>query len=187
VRLDDIIATAAVVFRKKGYDAGTLDDVADELDLRRASIYHYVKSKNNLLFLVINRGLEQALAELRACEAISDPRARLAALIRQHIATLASEPDYLTVYYDNRLRLSPKNAAQMHQFEREYFDVFVVAVEEAAATGVLPDGVDARYAVHAIMGMTTWIYKWFNPRRDDPAAFAETCLSLIGMSDESKV
>src|SRR5207253_8692552 len=46
-RREEIVAAAAEVFHEKGYDAGTLDDVADALDLRRASLYYYVRSKAN--------------------------------------------------------------------------------------------------------------------------------------------
>src|SRR5436309_11157977 len=63
-RREEIVAAAAEVFHEKGYDAGTLDDVADALDLRRASLYYYVRSKANLLFLIFEHALDMALRRL---------------------------------------------------------------------------------------------------------------------------
>src|SRR5690606_29007945 len=50
-RREEIVAAAARTFRARGYDSASLDDVAAELDLRKASLYHYVDSKAHLLYL----------------------------------------------------------------------------------------------------------------------------------------
>src|SRR5436309_14584491 len=76
-RRQEIVAAAAEVFHEKGYDAGTLDDVADALDLRRASLYYYVRSKSNLLFMVVEQALIVALERLDEYAQIEDPRERL--------------------------------------------------------------------------------------------------------------
>ncbi|HTK64752.1 MAG TPA: helix-turn-helix domain-containing protein [Pseudonocardia sp.] len=50
-RLEDIIETGIEVFHNRGYDSGSLDDVAAALDLRRASLCHYLRNKAQLLYL----------------------------------------------------------------------------------------------------------------------------------------
>src|SRR5438132_13578769 len=54
-RREEIIDAAAQVFRVKGYEAGTLDDVASALDMHPATLYHYIQSKSHLLSLVCAR------------------------------------------------------------------------------------------------------------------------------------
>jgi len=52
VRRQKIIDTAADLFQKKGYSSTTLDDVAKELGVSKAAIYHYVSRKDELLSII---------------------------------------------------------------------------------------------------------------------------------------
>src|SRR5262249_22275563 len=51
--LDDIIAAAAKVFQTKGYHAATVQDIADAVGILKGSLYHHVKSKEVLLYLIV--------------------------------------------------------------------------------------------------------------------------------------
>jgi AcrR family transcriptional regulator len=177
-RMNQIVETAARVFQAKGYDAGSLDDVAIELDLRKASLYYYVRSKAELLYRVFDRAITTALDSVACCREIEDPRERLAALIRLQAVSVALSPSFFTVFFDQRPRLAPDYEADIRSKERRYLRVFAEAVNGAVEQGALA-GVDARYGAQAILGMTSWVYKWFDPERDDPEAFAQTCVDLV--------
>lgn len=177
-RQEEIIAAAAAVFHDKGYDAGTLDDVAVALDLRRASLYHYVRSKANLLHLIFERALDRALAELDEALKIEEPASRLEALIRHQARTITRDPSLFTVFFDHRPRLQAEYEQAIRKRERRYLGAYRAAVSAAVAAGAIGD-VDPRYATQAIFGMTTWSYKWFHAGRDNPEAFADVCVHLI--------
>jgi TetR/AcrR family transcriptional regulator, cholesterol catabolism regulator len=177
-RRNDIIDVAARVFHAKGYEAGSLSDVADALDLRKASLYYYVKSKAELLFMVFDRAISRGLEELEAVGQIEDPRQRLIVLIRHQALIIASDPGMYTVFFDDRPRLDAAYEKDIAEKERRYLQAFSDAVSAAVEAGVVP-AVDPRYAGQAILGMTTWIYKWIKTERDDPAAFADTCVRLL--------
>ena len=177
-RMNQIVETAARVFQTKGYDAGSLDDVAVELDLRKASLYYYVRSKAELLYLVFDRAITTALDSVGGCLKIKDPRERLASLIRLQAVSVALSPSFFTVFFDQRPRLAPGYEADIRAKERRYLRVFAEAVAGAVDEGTLT-GVNARYGAQAILGMTSWVYKWFDPERDDPEVFARTCVDLV--------
>lgn len=177
-RLDEIVQTATAVFRNDGYDAGSLDDVAAELGLRRASLYHYVRSKAELLHLVFDRAISTALDRLEDLSHIDDPRQRLAALIRHQVLLITEQPEMFAVFFDNRPRLDDTYEHGIRDKERRYVSIFAEAVKPATEAGLLPP-VDARYAAQALLGMTSWIYKWFNPDRDDPDTIVATLTGLI--------
>ncbi len=177
-RMSEIVETAARVFQAKGYDAGSLDDVAAALDLRKASLYYYVHSKAELLYRVFDRAITLALARLSDALLIDDPRRRLEALIRDQTVNVAREPAFFTVFFDQRPRLAPTYESDIRAKERQYLRVFREAVESAVDQGSLPP-VDPRYGAQAILGMTNWVYKWFDPSRDDPERFATTCIELL--------
>jgi AcrR family transcriptional regulator len=172
------VAKAAQVFREKGYDAGTLDDVAEALDFRRASLYYYVRSKSHLLYLIFEQALEQSLRQLEEYAAIEDPALRLETLIRHRINRIADEPNGFTVFFDQRGRLDTRYEKDIVDKERTYFKVYREAVASAIDAGALED-VDPLYATQAIFGMTNWLYKWYKPERHDVDTFTDTCLKLV--------
>ena len=57
--LEAIIAAAAKVFRTKGYHAATVQDIADEVGILKGSLYHHVKSKEDLLYLMVKEPIAQ--------------------------------------------------------------------------------------------------------------------------------
>lgn len=177
-RREEIIATAAQVFHEKGYDAGTLDDVAEALELRRASLYYYVHSKANLLNMVFERGLDRALADMDELLKIDDPAERLAALIAHQVEAVATDPSLFSVFFDQRRRLEERYEEAIRARERKYLEIYRKAIEAAGAAGVL-EVVDVRLTSQAIFGMTTWTYKWFNPKRDDLGQLVDSCIALV--------
>src|ERR1700712_2229038 len=52
-RWPEIIQAATDVFAEKGYDVASLHDIADRLDMLKGSLYHYIGSKEDLLFYII--------------------------------------------------------------------------------------------------------------------------------------
>jgi AcrR family transcriptional regulator len=177
-RQEEIVAKAAEVFREKGYDAGTLDDVAEALDFRRASLYYYVRSKSHLLYLIFERALEQSLRQLEEYATIEDPALRLETLIRHRINRIADEPNGFTVFFDQRGRLDSRYESDIVDKERIYFKVYREAVASAITAGAIED-VDPVYATQAIFGMTNWLYKWYKPERHNVDEFTDVCLKLV--------
>ncbi|MCL4423831.1 MAG: TetR/AcrR family transcriptional regulator [Actinobacteria bacterium] len=177
-RLEEIVTTAAGVFRSKGYDAGTLEDVAAEMGLNKASLYHYVSSKAELLHRVFDRAITLALARLDELGHLDDPKERLAALISHQVRMIAEEPELFIVFFDNRPRLDETYEASIRAKEHRYLRIFAEAVSAASAAGCIP-AVDSRLGAQALLGMTTWTYKWFDPARDNPELVAGTFIQLV--------
>jgi AcrR family transcriptional regulator len=177
-RLEDIVGVAAVVFQANGYEAGSLDDVAAALGLRKASLYYYVKKKSDLLRLIFDRALTTALNEVEALSHITDPKERLSALIRHQALLILRDPSLFAVFFDQRAGLEQSDLAEIGRKERRYLRQFVLAVEAAIDAKVIPDG-DPRMIANSLIGMTSWSYKWFDPRRDSPEDFAQMCTRLV--------
>jgi AcrR family transcriptional regulator len=172
------VTVAAEVFTARGYEAGSLDDVAEAMGLRKASLYYYVKKKSDLLRLVFDRAITTALEQVDALAHLEDPAERLAALIRHQAHLVVGDPSLFAVFFDHRAGLTDEALAEIEPKERQYVRHFVVAVEAAMDAGVLP-AADPRMVAHALLGMTSWSYKWFDPARNTPDEFAEACVRLV--------
>lgn len=177
-RREQIVDAAARVFRERGYDAGTLDDVAAALNLRQASLYYYVRSKAHLLYLIFDRAMALALEHLEGLGSLGDPGERLRMLIRHQVTVVAQEPSLFTVFFDHRPHLDDAYSAEIRAKERRYFRVFVEAVRDAVAAGMMPP-VNPRYGAQALLGMTNWVYKWFDPQWDNLDRLADDFARLV--------
>lgn len=177
-RRTEIIATAVEVFRQRGFDQGTLDDVAASLGTGRASLYHYVGSKPHLLFLIFDRAITSTLAEMDELMTIADPEQRLRALMRHQVEIITRNPSMFAVFFGDRTALDEKYESEIRPKERRLLRNLIETLVAANEAGVVQVG-DPRLAAQAILGMTSWIYKWFDPGRDDPDEFVRICEQLV--------
>lgn len=177
-RLATIIDTATIVFHERGYDNGSLDDVAAALGLSKPSLYHYFRSKGQLLYFIFDRALTTALERLATLSGIADPRERLAALIAHQVRMVATDPTLFAVFFDSRPRLDDEYRDVIARKEREYVGRFGALVDGAVLDGTVGPG-EARISAHVLIGMTSWTYKWFDPGRDDADMVARTMIRLV--------
>jgi AcrR family transcriptional regulator len=85
-RYHDILHAACDVFARRGFHQASIREIARSADLSLAGLYHYVRGKDELLFLVLDRALTVLIESLdRSFETAVTPEAKLLALIRTHL------------------------------------------------------------------------------------------------------
>jgi TetR/AcrR family transcriptional regulator, cholesterol catabolism regulator len=105
-RTQQIIDAAARVFREKGYDGATLRDIAEEAGLLPGSLYYHIRSKEELLRLIIEqpiRDLHVHLEEIVTSEA--SPAQKLAQALAAQLRAFDLHYPYLFVHIHNVLRV----------------------------------------------------------------------------------
>src|SRR2546430_17620514 len=84
-RLAEIYRAAAQIILRKGYDATSVNDIANAVGMTKAGLYHYINGKKELLFDIMNFGLDELDQEvLTPAQAIADAGARLRFIIISH-------------------------------------------------------------------------------------------------------
>jgi AcrR family transcriptional regulator len=177
-RQREIVDVAIEVFRERGFDSGSLDDVAASLGTGRASLYHYVPSKAHLLYLVFDRAISTTVERMEQLAAIDDPTSRLRGLMRELIFAIAADPSLFIVFFGDRPALDDKYESEILPKERRVLRLIIEAVADASRQGSIPT-TDPRLTAQALLGMVSWFHKWYDPARDDPEAFAKVCEELI--------
>lgn len=178
-RQQEIVATATEIFRVKADVGATIQEVAEALGLQRASVYHYVESKAHLLSLICERVIDATILEaIDRAARIEDPTERLEAAIRYHVGAIAEHQHVFRVFFEERGSLGEKDKARMRDLEARYLATLAGTVAAAIDAGVLPR-TDPRQAALALIGLGSWLYKWFDPERDDADAYATVCLALL--------
>lgn len=181
VNREDIIAAAADVLRRNGYDATTMKDIAARVNLTAASLYHHFKNKDFLLLAVLELGLNYAIEELEPVyEAEASCDERLAQMIRIHVTNLAENTAVAAaMVFEIRalmnVKAPPRNGghfgmSDLQEFverrdaffeRRDYFEsLFRKAVKEGIEKGTFRE-VDAAIFAKAMLGAHNWVGVWY--------------------------
>ena len=164
-----LLAVAVEVFNQRGYDGTSMEDLARATGITKSSIYHHVRSKEELLRLAVSRALEGIFAILEQ-PAARTGRAidRLEHVVRASARVLVDELPYVTLL----LRVRGNTAAEQWALERrrEFDREVATLVTRAVADGDLDDTVEPRLATRLLFGMLNSAVEWYEPARADATA-----------------
>lgn len=160
---DDILDAAAQVIRQKGFHAASMSDIASAVNLQKASLYHHVNSKQEILLDLLERAL-QLLSERISVIALSDAAAdeKLRQMIRVYLQLLAENSDLSSVLLFEHRSLDKKNHAR-HVPHRDKFEgLWRDVLGEGTRAGIFACS-DSNMAVRALMGVMNWTLTWYDP------------------------
>jgi AcrR family transcriptional regulator len=161
----EILGAASKVFRRVGYPQATLDDVAGEVGLHRATLYYYVGTKEELLVALLQEPLEKVRVRLE--EVAAQPHAgpdKLAATLREYVRTMDEHPELFIFLSENvHTVMSGPEADRIRRNAHQYGVVLTRVIADGAEAGEFRTDIEPRFAVMGIMGMFNWIHRWYNP------------------------
>jgi AcrR family transcriptional regulator len=161
----EILRTAARLFQQRGYDATSMNDVADALKLSKGGLYHHFHGKDEILFNLMEHAMD--ITEERVINAvrdIADPEERLRMLIRRHIDVVLSARDReITVMLHENHPLPPSMRRRINARKKDYVHFMEDLIAEVQRTRQSNGAVSPRAAVFALLGMINWIYQWYKP------------------------
>jgi AcrR family transcriptional regulator len=161
-RLDYLLSEAAKIFADKGFHSTSMRDLSRAAELSLAGIYHYVKSKDELLFHIQRRCFTEVLEGARAAvRAVADPEQRLQVFIGHHVTFFAAHMAEMKVLSHEADSLSGDHLAVVNDLKRQYGELLLEQLQGVAVGDV--GSVDPRVATYALFGMLNWIYTWYDP------------------------
>jgi len=162
-RLAEVYRTAAQIILRKGYDATSINDIANALGMTKAGLYHYINGKKELLFDIMNFGLDELDEEVvRPASSIADPSARLRFIIASHAQLVTRGQGAITILVDEITALTPAQNRMITHRKREYFNRLRNLLNELKSEGKLND-LDTTAATFSLLGMISWLSRWFRP------------------------
>ena len=160
-KLEFILRSAAQIFADKSYHSTSMRDIARATNVSLAGLYHYCKSKEELLFLIqdncFGRVLERLEERLRD---VRDPVEKLRIFIENHLSFFAANMAEMKVLSHESQSLQGDLRQHVSGKKDKYTKL---------ATRILRDvhdgsGVNLTVATYALFGMMNWIYNWYDPK-----------------------
>lgn len=176
-----ILAAAVEVFSRRGYRAASMNDIAEGVGLSKPALYHYVRTKQDLLVQVYEEVLDESLASARKIVAgAPSPREAVRGLFVERVAYTCEHQDLLKICFEEESELPPDLAAPILERRRAYEAVVleVVLAQLSASGRELP--MTPKAFVNTCLGAANWVYKWYDPAGPlSPRALGEQVAEVL--------
>ena len=160
-RAPEVYRTAAQIILEKGYDATSVSDIARALSITKAGLYHYIHGKTQLLFDIMQYGLDELEREVaEPAKKIADAESRLRFMIAMHARIVTRGEGAVTILVDEARALTAVQNRKITQRKRAYLDFLRVTLEQMKAERKLRD-VNLTVAAFSLLGMINWLSRWY--------------------------
>ena len=157
-----IVATALKLFRRQGFHATSMQDIAEEVGILKGSLYHHIESKDVLLFSVLEHYVSQVHERVHGVvKSQLPPRAKLRRVIITELEVMAEHQDAILIWSAERGRMK----AELAEFEKrtQAVDKMLRGVVRVGIKSGVWGGTNDRAACQAILGMLAYFPIWYRP------------------------
>jgi len=158
-RKQEILKTAARLFKEKGYTAVTMRDLAAEIGVKAASLYNHIASKEEILnevIMTVAESFTKEIEEIRFRE--SGIPEKLTAVIAQHVNLTADHPYQMASLNNDWMHLGG-NKSKYLALRVSYEKHFRAIIKEGKSQGVLKD-IDEEVVLFSTLGTLRNLYLW---------------------------
>ncbi len=158
-----ILESAAQVFRQKGFHGASMADIAEAVQLQKASLYHHFSSKQEILVELLNRALDILVEGMTAVLALDvPPDEKLHLAMRAYLRTLSEQGDLVSVLLLEHRSLDreyhPRHIPNRDRFEQMWRDL----IQQGVDAGVFHCE-DIPLTVRGLLGVMNWTITWYRP------------------------
>jgi AcrR family transcriptional regulator len=158
-----LVARAAQLFDEDGYHSTSVEDVAEACGIRKPTLYHYFKSKEEILYGIHDEFIDMLIAREKARRKLElSAGQELFEVMGDFLDLLATHRGHVRVFFEHYRELADRQKAAIKR-KRDRYESSVRAIFEAGvASGEFRD-VDPRMSMLALAGMCNWAYHWYVP------------------------
>ena len=167
-RVDQIYRVAAQIICERGYDATSMNDIAEAVGITKAGVYHFIPSKKELLFAIMSYGMDTLESTVIVpASVVGDAETRLRFIITSHAMLIARSSndeghDPVTILVEEEMGLSAVHRRKIKQRKRIYLDLIRDTLAQLKEEGKLKE-IDVTTAAFSLLGMILWLARWFRP------------------------
>jgi AcrR family transcriptional regulator len=178
-----ILHAAVRVFARKGYHTCRVGDIAEEAGVAHGLLYHYFRSKEDVLDCVFRETWVDIVGAAHRVEETEEPaRERLAGIAKILLRAWKRDPELVTVVIREGLRSADlqRRVAEI----RQAFDAIERIVARGQAEGEFRDDVDPRLASVVFYGaleeiLTGWVLGTLPDGEEQIAAAERTVVEIV--------
>ena len=159
-----VILDAAVdAFFDLGYQAASVREIGRRSGVTQAALYHHFKSKEAILFFIIEEFSELLfMAVVAAMSSDENSVMRLRRALRRHLDFQKTHRKQLKILFEDKRHLTGHAKKSVEDRERSIFSLYRANLEELQRIGHISN-IDLTVATFSIFGVLNWFYHWYQP------------------------
>jgi len=158
-----------------------VQDVADELGILKGSLYHYIRTKEDLLFWLledVHSDVEEILEEVAQAEGLN-PIERIELYVRRQVLYNLDNLQRISIYYHEMERLSADRLEHIVGHRKAHERFISGLIRDAQTEGMADKSLDVRVLANCLFGTIIWTYRWYKPNgRISRQSIADLCASF---------
>src|SRR5215510_7800522 len=163
-KLEFILRTAARIFAEKNYHSTSMRDISRATNVSLAGLYHYCRSKEELLFLIQDNCFGRVLERLeQQLQEVDEPVIKLRIFIENHLSFFAANMAEMKVLSHEAESLRGDLYAHVSTRKDKYTRLARQILHDVQQSTPNKESVDLTVATYALFGMMNWIYNWYDP------------------------
>lgn len=162
-RLQLVVDTAAKRFERDGYHGTSLQNIADDVGITKAALYHYVDSKDQLLYLIHDAFISTMIESAEGFLALDKgPEDQISFYIRDIFETISNYRPYVKAFYRDYGALSGEFQTQVRKKRESYERLVEETVKAGIKSGVFAPTLNPRHATLFLFGACNSAFQWLS-------------------------
>jgi AcrR family transcriptional regulator len=159
-----LLDAAVGLFAEKGFDATSVQEIVERAAVTKGAMYHYFKSKDDLLYAIYHGLISQQLADLdRILAAGGPPGAAIRAIIIDLVETTTARLAEAAVFSREMHKLADEPMAALRAQRRRYHEALRDVVARGQADGAFASVASAETVTLIVFGIVNQLPQWYRP------------------------
>ena len=178
-----VLEVTADLFRRNGYQATSMRDIATAVGMKSGSLYYYFASKEALLAAILNDNIDAHIAKVKDAVARLPEGAsvkekfRVATVVTAKI--IAESGDMAAASAQTLSHLQEPEYSEQASHRQAYNQFWRDLINEGKKTGEIRENLPDAVASMVVVGAMTFIAEWFDEKRSTIEQIGETYASLL--------
>lgn len=175
-RRAQLVEVARAVFAKHGYEATSVEEIADRAKVSKPVVYEHFGGKEGLYAVVVDREMDYVVRRISESLATGTPRERVEQAALAFLTYVKDHPDGFAILAHDAPNASSRSgmASLLNDVAERVGDVFASSFKTA--------GYDPRVApiyAHALIGMVTFVGQWWTEAKKPPVEEVATHIAAL--------
>jgi AcrR family transcriptional regulator len=179
-RKTEIINVAAKLFKEKGYSAITMRDIAQAMDIKAASLYNHIKSKQEILVLIIIEIAEEFTNTMNQVVNSSETTIKkIEKIIQLHLNITLRDANALACLNNDWMHLADAELTYFIKMREDYEENFRTIVQKGIADGEIKN-LNLEVIIFSTLSTLRTLYLWYGKKKSpEPAVLKSNMIQVL--------